>query len=175
MSPRLCVRTRCRGSGSSEQIRIHWFSSCYLVERLNGLSKTFAAGLAMNFFGDFPASECGRMVSWNSTSNYLQSLGYFHKDCLFLIDDFKLDTTRHNEVVRLLQNYADGTGRGRLRSDATMNVARPIRGLLISTGEDFPLQNASGLARSIVIPVPNREKNLVIGRKCREMSPLIVG
>ena len=145
------------------------------LKGLTGSGKTFAAGLAMNFFGDFPASECGRIISWNSTGNYLQSLGYFHKDALFLVDDFKLDTTRHYDVTRLLQNYADGTGRGRLRSDATMNVVRPIRGLLVSTGEDFPMQNASGLARSIVIPVPNREKNLTIGKKCREMSPLYRG
>ena len=50
-------------------------------------------------------------------------------------------------------------------------ATRPVRGLLLATAEDLPAQNASGLARSIVVEVPNREKDLELGRKCVAMSP----
>src|SRR5262249_26037860 len=72
----------------------------------------------------------------------------------------------HSQAVRVLQNYADRTGRGRLKSDATTNTSRPIRGLLVSTGEDVPEHTASAVARSIVIDVPQREKDLQRGVRC---------
>ncbi len=73
--------------------------------------------------------------------------------------------------MRLLQNAGDGTARGRLRHDLTARATRPVRGLLVATGEDFPPQNASGRARSIVVEVPNRPKDLELGRRCVATSP----
>jgi hypothetical protein len=70
------------------------------------------------------------------------------------------------QVIRVLQNYADGTGRGRLKVDATTNVSRPIRGLLVSTGEDIPEHSASVVARSVVVPVPQAAKDLERGARC---------
>ncbi len=134
---------------------------------LTGSGKTFLASLLMNFFGDYPLDACGRIAPWNSTDNYLQKLGYFHKDCLVVVDDFKPEMTRRAEVVRLLQNAGDGTARGRLRHDTKARAAQPVRGLLLATGEDVPPQSASGLARSIIVEVPNREKDLALGRQLR--------
>jgi hypothetical protein len=70
------------------------------------------------------------------------------------------------DAVYILQNYADGTGRGRLRKDATTNITRPIRGLLLSTGEDLPQNNASALARTVIVAVPQAEKDLDRGARC---------
>ena len=129
----------------------------------------------MNLFGDYPLDAGGRIATWGSTANFLQMLGYYHRDCLFVVDDFKPEMIRHGEVVRLLQNAGDGTARGRLRHDARTRASRPVRGLLLATAEDLPMHNASGRARSIVVQVANREKDLELGRKCVAMSPLYRG
>jgi hypothetical protein len=52
-----------------------------------------------------------------------------------------------------------------------MRKVRPIRCLLVSTGEDFPMHNASGLARTVVVQVPNRTKDFDLAARCRQMSP----
>jgi hypothetical protein len=142
---------------------------------LTGSGKTFLANLLMNFFGSFPLDATGRIATWNSTDNALQALGYYHKDCLAVVDDFKPEMIRHREVVRLLQNAGDGTSRGRLRQDLKARASLPVRSQLLSTGEDLPAQNASGLARSIVVPIANRTKDLELGARCVAMSPLYSG
>jgi hypothetical protein len=142
---------------------------------LTGSGKTFLASLLMNFFGDYPPDATGRIASWGSTANFLQMLGYYHRDTLLVVDDFKPEVARHSEVVRLLQNSGDGTARGRLRHDLRSRASRPVRGLVLATGEDFPTQTASGRARAIVVEVPNRAKDLELGRRCVAMSPLYRG
>ena len=107
-------------------------------------------------------------ISWTSTGNYIQQEGFFFRDLPYLVDDYKREGVRHNDVVRVVQNYSDGTGRSRLRADATANTTRPILGMLVSTGEDFPEANASGRARAIIIPVHQRPKDFAIGRLCEQ-------
>jgi hypothetical protein len=85
---------------------------------------------------------------------------------LYLIDDYKPEVIAQRDAVYILQNYGDGTGRGRLRKDATTNVTRPIRGLLLSTGEDLPQNNASALARTVIVAVAQAEKDLDRGARC---------
>jgi hypothetical protein len=50
-------------------------------------------------------------------------------------------------------------------------VSRPIRGLLVCTGEDVPEHSASAMARSLVIPVPQRENgdNTASQAPCRAL------
>src|SRR5262249_33083277 len=127
--------------------------------------KSFVAKLFMNFFGDFPVSS-GRFTTWSATPNYIQRQGYFFKDALYLVDDYKPEVVQPYQVVRVLQTYADGTARGRLKSDATANVLRPIRGLLVCTGEDVPEHNASATARSVIVQVPQQAKNVEAGTRC---------
>jgi hypothetical protein len=50
--------------------------------------------------------------------------------------------------------------------DATTNLSREIRGMLVATGEDVPEHTASALARSIIIEVPQRAKDLERGERC---------
>jgi hypothetical protein len=137
---------------------------------LTGAGKSFLAKLFMNFFGDFPVAS-GRFAAWSATANYLQRQGYFFRDCLYLVDDYKPEVVLHYQVVRVLQNYADRTGRGRLKVDATTNTTRPVRGLMVSTGEDVPEHTASAVARSIVIDVPQQAKDLERGARCVDASP----
>jgi hypothetical protein len=85
---------------------------------------------------------------------------------LYIIDDYKPEVIAQRDAVYILQNYGDGTGRGRLRKDATTNITRPIRGLLLSTGEDLPQNNASALARTVIVAVPQAQKDLDRGARC---------
>jgi hypothetical protein len=135
------------------------------LKGLTGAGKSFVAKLAMNFFGNFPPGS-GRFVSWAATANYIERQGYFFRDALHLVDDFKPEVIPHWQVVRILQTYSDHTSRGRLNADATTKISYPVRGILISTGEDVPEHTASALARSIVIEVPQREKDLERGARC---------
>ncbi|MBL8794816.1 MAG: hypothetical protein JNM56_12985 [Planctomycetia bacterium] len=141
---------------------------------LTGAGKSFLAKLFQNFFGDFPLNG-GRFATWAATPNYLQRTGYFFKDALYLVDDYKPEVARHHDVVRVMQNYADRTGRGRLKADATTNTTRPIRGLLLATGEDVPEHTASALARNIIISVPQQDKDLARGQRCRAACPHYAG
>src|SRR5262249_23098411 len=142
------------------------------VVGLTGAGKSFPAKLCMNFFGNFTVDgDSGHIASWTATPYYLQREGYYFKDALYLIDDYKPDLATQSQgkqVKQLLQNYADRTGRGRLKIDATTNTTRPIRGLLMSTGEDVPEHSASMLARSIVVRVEQRPKDLDRGQRCRD-------
>jgi hypothetical protein len=140
---------------------------------LTGSGKTFLARLFSAFFGHLP--EGVGLASWASTINFLEFWGHHHRDALFIVDDYKPDLTMRWAVIRLLQTYHDGTGRGRLQRDATANVTRPIRGLLLATGEDVPDHSASALARSIVIDVPERPRVLDRGLRCIAMSPYYAG
>lgn len=137
--------------------------------------KTFQASLAQHLFGDFSrtrpgGSAGGRTQTWAATPNHIQQTGYYFRSALYLVDDYKpnaVSPAHHPQIIRLLQTYADGTGRGRLRSDSSFLGTRPIRGLLLSTGEDVPEHSASTLARGIVLDVPSGVSDLERGRRCR--------
>ena len=118
-----------------------------------GAGKTLPAKLFMNFFGNFPYQDDGCFASWAWTPNALESTGYYFRDALFLVDDFKTGLAQRSQVIRLFQSYADGSGRGRLRSDASFNQVRWIRGQLLVTGENAIDDESSSAARTIIIPV----------------------
>src|SRR5262249_50782595 len=136
----------------------------WLVGR-TGAGKSFVAKLFSNFFGNFPVSSAP-FTTWSATPNYVQRQGYFFKDALYLVDDYKPEVVQPYQVVRVLQTYADNTARGRLKADATANGLRPIRGLLVCTGEDVPEHNASAVARSVIVRVPQQAKNVRAGTRC---------
>ena len=138
---------------------------------LTGAGKSYLAKLFMNFFGDFPVSS-GRFTTWSSTPNYIQRQGYFFKDALFLVDDFKPEVIQPYQVVRILQTYADSTARGRFKSDSTTNIAGPFAACWC-TGEDVPEHNASALARSVVVKVPQRSKDIEPVPVCCRVQELL--
>jgi hypothetical protein len=135
------------------------------LQGLTGAGKSFVAQLFLNLFGDFRVGA-GRVASWSGTANFLQRQGYYFKDSLYLIDDFKPGAVRQQDALRVLQNYADGTGRGRLKEDSSTMITRPIRGLLVATGEDVVEHAASSAARSIVVPVSQGPKDVPRGMRC---------
>jgi len=83
-------------------------------------------------------------AGWESTANSLEGLAFLAKDALLVVDDFAptgsmSDVQRlHRDADRLLRAQGNGTGRARMRSDATIKAPKPPRGLILSTGEDVP-------------------------------------
>jgi hypothetical protein len=135
------------------------------LQGTTGAGKSFLAQLFANFFGNFGVGA-GRVASWSGTANFLQRQGFFFKDSIYLVDDYKPAAVRQADALRVLQNNSDGTGRGRLRVDSTTMTTRPIRGLLVSTGEDVIDRSASSAARSIIVPVTEAGKDLERGKRC---------
>lgn len=115
--------------------------------------KSHTAILFQNFFGDF-AGE-GTTFAWGGTPLSVQDGGYYFKDAVFMVDDFKIaEFGRHEmpNLIKVLQNYAEGTSRTRY----SMNLGRaeggkPIRGSLLITGEDILDDVASIMTRYHVV------------------------
>jgi hypothetical protein len=134
---------------------------------LTGSGKSLLACLCANFYGDFGPQGSGRHMAWKSTGMSILAEGYSFRDALYLVDDYKREDVKHSDCVMVLQCYGDRSGRSRLKSDATMNTTKAIRGLMVCTGEDFPESNASGLGRTVVIRVPNPERDYERADRCR--------
>jgi len=136
-----------------------------------GAGKTLPARLFACFFGNFAPTDDGSSANWSWTANSIESTGYFFRDSLFVVDDFKSGLVQRSQVVRLFQTYADGGGRGRLRRDATFNSLRWIRGQMLVTGENALDDEASSTARTIIVPVePLATKDLDRRNRCLEES-----
>jgi hypothetical protein len=128
-----------------------------------GGGKTFLGQLAMSFFGKFE----GMLPSWSSTANAIEAEGYPFRDSLFLVDDYKAAFVPQETIVRIFQGYADNHGRLRLKSNGQTQDHRYIRGLLLSTGEDFVSDVQSVTGRTICLQV-EPGKNVRAGKKCWE-------
>lgn len=134
-----------------------------------GENKTFNATMYQWFFGDF--SQKGAITSWTATPNEIQVVGYYFKDAVFLVDDFKLshfrgNPSRYASAIGILQNYPDGTARDRLTSEIKIREGQPIRGALIATGEDFPHNEASLEGRYHIIYTSGGATNREVGGRC---------
>ena len=108
-----------------------------------GNYKTEAATLAQQHYGaDMHARQLPG--SWSSTGNALESVAFAAKDALQVVDDFAptgstADVQRfHREADRVLRAQGNRAGRQRMRADGTLRPAKPPRGLILSTGEDYP-------------------------------------
>jgi hypothetical protein len=122
-----------------------------------GAFKTEAAALAQQHFG---AGMDARNLpgNWASTGNALEALAFAAMHGLLCVDDFSptgstADVQRyHREADRLFRAQGNRAGRGRCRTDGSVNAPRPPRGLVLSTGEDVP-RGHSLRARLLVIEV----------------------
>ncbi len=146
----------------------------FFVRGESGKGKSFLLNAFQNFYGTFE-----KVASWSSTPNSLGRIGYFFKDSLFLVDDWKkrifnkLGT--YDAALTLLQNFADNTARSRMT--ATMELAKTyvIRGWLAASGEDTPTGEASNLARMIPVTLRTKERDIVRGKKILAMRHLYSG
>ncbi len=144
----------------------------YFVRGQTGSGKSFLLESMQNFYGDFPSDA----VTWSSTPNAIQRLGYFFKDAMYLVDDFKLkNLTNYTGAVQVMQNYADMTARSRMTSKLDIAPSYVIKGFLTVTGEDTVAGEASNLARSIIVEYKSNGRDLTRGAKVKKMKHLYRG
>ena len=65
-------------------------------------------------------------------------LAFQAKDALLVIDDFKPlsgNDRIHQSADRVLRGSANGSGRGRMRSNLSLRAPHPPRAMIVSTGE----------------------------------------
>ncbi len=116
--------------------------SLYVAGR-TGVGKSEIAALAQQHYG--PGFDRSHLPgAWSSTDNSLEVLAFTAKDMLLVVDDFcptgsQYDVARwHQKADRVLRAQGNQSGRGRLRSDSTLQPTKPPRGIILSTGEDTP-------------------------------------
>ena len=129
----------------------------------SGGGKTFLGNLASSFYGAFE----DRPLPWTSTANAIESEGFLFRDALFFIDDFKTAIVNPNRVIRIIQNSANSQGRARLSSGGSYKLPpmRGVRGLILSTGEDFISDVESVVGRTLLINVEPGQ-NMEAGAAC---------
>jgi hypothetical protein len=111
--------------------------------------------------------------SWSSTGNALESLAFYAKDSLFVIDDFapqgsSLDVARyHGAADRVFRAAGNHAGRSRLDSTAKLRENKPPRALILSTGEDVP-RGQSIRARLLILELSKGSIEAVTLTECQE-------
>src|SRR6202035_1534320 len=114
-----------------------------------GRFKTALAALLQHHFGTgFSAHRLPG--SWASTANFNEVLTFIAKDTLLVVDDFRPGAAERRrlegEADRLLRAAANGAGRGRLKSHASLLAANPPRALILSTREGKSSGHISNLS-----------------------------
>ena len=121
-----------------------------------GSFKTTMCRCALSLYGRFVNEQDDHIDSWTGTTNSIQATMHRVRDLPLLVDDFKVSMFKRDqkgEVIRLVQNYADGTARSRLdRNQKEQKLLIP-RSLVVSTGEDVWDSQQSAMARTIVVDV----------------------
>ena len=79
------------------------------MQGLTGSFKTTYTCLLASLFGDFVRGDA--IETFRSTGNALEKAGYYLKDCVYIVDDYKKVDIQDKYVVSLLQNYGDMHGR----------------------------------------------------------------
>lgn len=143
------------------------------VVGVTGSWKTTLSTLFLCLWGDF--SDGLPTETWASTPNYLGRMGFTLKDLPMLIDDYKPSMVRSRDVTRLVQNYADGTSRGRMNADSSLKTSYPIRAAILSTGEESLGVEASVAARVLSLCLSrsmiNVERLTSAQTTARELAP----
>lgn len=136
-----------------------------------GVGKTEMAALAQQHYGH--QMDARHLPgSWLSTGNSLEVLGFGAKDAVLVVDDFALtgspqDVQRfHREADRLLRAQGNHAGRQRLNRDATLQMSKYPRGLLISTGEEVP-RGQSLRARVLVLELSAGDLDWKVLTECQ--------
>lgn len=125
--------------------------TCLWVVGLTGSLKTSYSAVMSSFFGDFTADT---LETWQSTKNAIEKNGYYLKDVLLVVDDYKGANIPIKDVISCIQSYGDRHGRSRMKGDMTNQKTWFIRSNLVATAEDVPEGEASVISRTLLLRVP---------------------
>ena len=144
-------------------------------EGLTGTGKSQITKFLQPFFG--PDYE--ELPGWNSTEKYLFDLAHGFKDSVFVIDDYKESLGIHikKRAVNVVQFSYDDVVRGLLNRNSEAQTGKHNRSLLMSSGEDAPSQEASVIARMILVQAKKRDllETKEQMDRCTEMKHLYCG
>lgn len=131
-----------------------------------GVFKSELAALAQQHYG--AAMDARHLpASFASTGNALETVAFYAKDALLVIDDFAphgsmQDVARyHGAAERILRAAGNSQGRGRLTSDAKLRDTKAPRGLVLVTGEDVP-RGQSIRGRILIVEVGPGDVNTAV-------------
>jgi len=117
-----------------------------------GVGKSQISILFMNFFASI--NDVEQLVNVISDKpNAIEEIGHYHKDCLFVIDNFKesaIDKKDYPRLISLLQSIADRQGTKRMTKSDFGSFR--VRGSTLVTGEEI-LQDASTIRKYDVVRI----------------------
>ena len=117
---------------------------------LTGIGKSELLRLFQKFYG----SGFEQLINLTSSQKYLEEMGYEFKDVCLVADDFKdLSYQQRDSVMKQIQYGYDGSSSGKLKRDSTPRATRRNRATLIMSGEDFIRNQASVVARTLLVEV----------------------
>lgn len=131
---------------------ILWYSGT------SGVGKSSLMFIAQRLFGKFD-----KTYSFTATPYRVEYSGYFFKDAVFVVDDYKqanMSNTARSEYLQMMQNYADKVGRTRLTKDIEARESYFVRGNFMGNGEDIIIQEGSNIARMIMIAFTPGDVNI---------------
>jgi len=123
----------------------------------SGVFKSEVAALLQRHFGQGFDREHLPMT-WQSTANANEGVGFAAKDALMVIDDFvplgsAIERQRqYRDADRLLRAQGNRQGRNRMNADLSLREGRAPRCLFVSTGEEVP-RGHSLAARLLILDV----------------------
>jgi hypothetical protein len=105
----------------------------------SGLHKTSLTVASMGLWGT-GWHEHRMPTSWVSTPKSMLEVGFQGKDLPVIFDNWVPDAKGEMQraVTEVAYSIGDGTHRSRLTDQGKLKAAKPVRGLIISTGEDAP-------------------------------------
>ena len=142
---------------------------------LNGRTqtrKTTAAALALSHFGNFHSKRVP--ASFNDTSNSIRQRAFLLKDMPLLVDDYHpvRSPQEKNKMATIAQTlsraFGDGSDRGRMNADRTVQASMSPRCVAIITGEYVPEIGESGQARFFVVDV--KDGDIPMGPELTDMQ-----
>lgn len=127
-----------------------------------GTFKTTLAVLALCHFGNFNASS---LPNLEDTGNSIERRAFLLKDVLMVVDDYyptsqKKDAQAKEALVqRIIREFSNRTGRGRLNSESKEKGRYMPRGALLITGEEIASMQST-IARIFVIEINHGDVNI---------------
>lgn len=136
------------------------------VEGRSGSQKSTLSALFLNHFGK-GFSVTNLPASFKDTTNATERKASICKDSLLVIDDFKPSTSKRErdsmiqKAREILWNYANRSGRQRMKADTTLRQAYVSGGMAIFTAEDnVSVGGESTVVRYIGLNLKRGELNL---------------
>lgn len=125
-------------------------------EGLTGTGKTEICQTLQYFWGEFDV-----LVNLSSTAKSIMSISHSFKDALLVLDDYKgIDAQQISALQRVIQYSYNMTGRYALTNSSQLQQPKYPRATLLFTGETFITNDASVVARTIIIEVNKPDTKL---------------